>query len=525
MSKKKLLAVLTGMVMAFMGLAGVGAASADTILGTSQPEKASLTVHKYLGATTNLKHDGTAIDAGELAGKTPLEGVNFKLYKVEGVDVSTNDGLKLAQEIAATPLKDNVVTEGIKVGQTTYKLAANPKTMATGANGEAKFADVERGLYVVVEDLEGSGTIKAADKEVKKDKITPIAPFAVTLPMTNPDGTAWNADVHVYPKNQENTLDKKVKDAGVTTLPEGVTGTANEFKYVLSTKSTGADANGDGEMNAADLGNLYQIVDQLPANVEYVKTTAKIAGADTTDFEATTKSEGDPARTTVTVAFKGTGLDTIAAGTDIEVTLHVKLKSVPADGLTKNTGQLFPNNWSKENNKPVVSPEVVTKHGDIVIKKVDKDGGALAGAVFTVHLADAATKSCSDLTKLGPVIKTSEATGADGLVKISDLQLTNWIDGEAVAEGDQVPYCLVEKTAPKGYQLLPQAKEFKLTKEGTVTDLSAAAQAKAGNALDIVNYKNPGLPLTGAQGILLVSVLGLILVSVGVVLTVKRRQD
>lgn len=524
MSKKKLLAVLTGMVMAFMGLAGVGAASADTILGTSQPEKASLTVHKYLGATTNLKHDGTAIDADQLTGKTPLEGVNFKLYKVEGVEVSTNDGLKLAQEIAATPLKDNVVTTGITVGQTTYKLAATPTTKTTGANGEANFADVERGLYVVVEDLEGSGTIKAADKEVKKDKITPIAPFAVTLPMTNPEGTAWNADVHVYPKNQENTLDKKVVDKGVTTLPEGVTGTANEFKYVLSTKSTGADANGDGKMNAADLGGVYKIVDQLPANVEYVKTTAKIAGADTTDFDATTTKAGDPERTTVTVAFKGTGLDTIAAGTDIEVTLHVKLKSVPADGLTKNTGQLFPNKYSEDNGKPITSPEVVTKHGDIVIKKVDKDGAALAGAVFTVHLADAATKSCSDLTKLGPVIKTSEATGADGLVKISDLQLTNWIDGEAVADGDQVPYCLVEKTAPKGYQLLPQAIEFKLTKAGTVVDLNTA-KAGDGSFVQVTNYKNPGLPLTGAQGILLVSVLGLILVSVGVVLTVKRRQD
>ena len=524
MSKKKLLAVLTGMVMAFMGLAGVGAASADTILGTSQPDKASLTVHKYLGATTNLKHDGTAIDAGELAGKSPLQGVNFKLYKVEGVDVSTNDGLKLAQEIAAVPLTDDVVTNGIKVGETTYKLAANPTTKTTEADGSAKFADVERGLYVVVEDLEGSGTITAAGKEVVKEKVTPIAPFAVTLPMTNPEGTAWNADVHVYPKNQENTLDKKVVDKGVTTLPEGVTGTANEFKYVLTTKSTGADANGDGEMNAADLGNLYQIVDQLPANVEYVKTTAKIAGADTEDFDATTKSEGDPARTTVTVAFKGTGLDTIAAGTDIEVTLHVKLKSVPSDGLTKNTGQLFPNEWSKNNKKPVTSPEVVTKHGDIVIKKVDKDGAALAGAVFTVHLADAATKSCSDLTKLGPVIKTSEATGVDGLVKISDLQLTNWIDGEAVADGDQVPYCLVEKTAPKGYQLLPQAIEFKLTKAGTVVDLNTA-KAGDGSFVQVTNFKNPGLPLTGAQGILLVSVLGLILVSVGVVLTVKRRQD
>ena len=530
MSKKKLLAVLTGMVMAFMGLAGVGAASADTTLtpGASQPTTASLTVHKYLGATTNLKHDGTAIDAAELTGKTPLEGVNFKLYKVEGVDVSTNDGLKLAQEIGEVSLKDDVVTTGITVGATTYKLAANPTTMTTGTNGEAKFSSVPRGLYVVVEDLAGSGTIKAAGKEVKKEKITPIAPFAVTLPMTNPDGKAWNSDVHVYPKNQENELDKKVVDKGVTTLNQGAANGMDEFKYVLTTKSTGADVNGDGKMDAADLGNLYQIVDQLPANVEYVKTTAKINDQTTTDFDATTVKDGNPERTTVTVAFKGAGLNTIAAGAKVEVTLHVKLNKVPADGLTKNTGQLYPNEWSKKNDKGIPSDEVVTKHGDIVIKKVNEDSTKpkpLAGAVFEVRLADPNTKSCSDLTRLGPVIKTSTATGADGLVKISDLQLTNWINGKKVNDGDQVPYCLVETTAPKDYQLLPKAIEFKLTKEGTVTNLAGAITADAGNATTIKNYKNPGLPLTGAQGIILVSVLGLILVSIGVVLTVKRRKD
>lgn len=523
MSKKKLLAVLTGMVMAFMGLAGVGAASADTTLtpGASQPTTASLTVHKYLGATTNLKHDGTAIDAAEHTGKTPLEGVNFKLYKVEGVDVSTNDGLKLAQEIGEVSLKDDVVTTGITVGATTYKLAANPTTMTTGTNGEAKFSSVPRGLYVVVEDLAGSGTIKAAGKEVKKEKITPIAPFAVTLPMTNPDGKAWNSDVHVYPKNQENELDKKVVDKGVTTLNQGAANGMDEFKYVLTTKSTGADVNGDGKMDAADLGNLYQIVDQLPANVEYVKTTAKINDQTTTDFDATTVKDGTPERTTVTVAFKGAGLNTIAGGAKIEVTLHVKLKSVPADGLTKNTGKLFPNDWSKKNDKPINSPEVETRHGDIVIKKVNSADEPLAGAIFSVHLDTSAKKDCSSY---GPTIKTSNETGADGLAKISDLQMTDWIDGVEVPEANQVPYCLVEEQAPAGYQILPQAIKFSLTKPGTVTDLSTA-KAGDGNFVQITNHKNLGLPLTGAQGILLVSALGLILVSIGVVLTVKRRKD
>lgn len=513
MSKKKLLAVLTGMVMAFMGLAGVGAASAVD----QQPEKASLTVHKYLGATTNLKHDGTAIEAGQLP-KAPLAGVNFKLYKVEGVDVSTNDGLKLAQQIGAVPLTDDVVTNGIKVGETTYKLAAAPTTETTDTNGEAKFAGVERGLYVVVEDLEGSTKIMNGQKEVVKEKITPIAPFAVTLPMTNPKGTAWNADVHVYPKNQENTLDKKVKDAGKHV--------GDDIVYTISTTSTGADLNGDGKMDRKDLGNVYEIVDTLDPNLAYQSVTVKVAGQDVTEgengYQVTKEATGDPAQDKVTVSFKGTTLDTIAAGAKVELELTANVKKDSAVGVIPNVAKLYPNDWAKKNDKPVVSPEVKTKFGDIVIKKVDGAGKVLAGAKFSVHLDTSDNKDCSTY---GDAIKTSEATGDNGLVSIKGLHLTNFVDNEDVAEGDQHPYCLVEEQAPAGYQLLPKPVKFSLTKEGSVTDLSAAAKAKAGNALDITNHKNLGLPLTGAQGILLVSVLGLILVSVGVVLTVKRRQD
>lgn len=518
--RKRLFGLATALAVGLLGLAGAGTASADTtVLGTSQPDKASLTVHKYLGATTNLNHDGTAIESDKLP-KMPLAGVNFKLYKVEGVDISTNDGLKQAQEIAATPLKDTVVTTGITVGDKTYNLkaAATPNAAkVTEADGSAKFADVERGLYVVVEDLVGSTKIMNGQVEVKKEKITPIAPFAVTLPMTNPEGTAWNADVHVYPKNQENTLDKKVVDKGVTT--------GGTFTYTLSTKSTGADTNGDNKMDAADLGNVYEIVDELNSNLSYVSAVVKIGGAVATadtDYTLTKTSEGDPAKDKVTIAFKGDGLNKIAAGTTIEVVLKVKLNSVPENGITPNQAKLYPNKWSKDNGKPVVSPKVETKHGDIVIKKVNKDGGVLKGAEFNVYLDNSADKDCSTY---GNLIKTSEATNAEGLVKISDLQLTNFIDGKEVAEDDQVPYCLVETTAPAGYQLLPKAIPFKLTKEGTVKDMAGAITANAGNATTITNYKNPGLPLTGAQGILLVSVLGLILVSAGVVLTVKRRKD
>lgn len=517
--RKRLFGLATALAVGLLGLAGAGSANALI------QDWNALIVHKYLGATSSLPHDGTALTQKQLEKLTsqkPLQGVKFKLYQVEGVDVDTNEGVAVASKIGNMTLPGDVVTSGIMVDGQKYTLkAANPAEMTTDEKGEAVFTvtnvGLPNGVYVVVEDLAGSGDLKADGVAVDKAKVTPAAPFAVSVPMTKPDGTGLNKDVHVYPKNQVNDLTKTVTDKGVNTHDEA----NKEFTYTLSTTSTGADANADGKMDKDDLGGVYEIVDQLPANVEYVKTTAKIAGTDTTDFDATTAKAGNPERTTVTVAFKNGGLDTIAAGAKVEVTFTVKLNSVPDDGLTKNTGQLFPNKWAKDNGKPVVSPEVVTKHGDILIKKVNKDGGALQGAKFDVYLDNSANKDCSEY---GDKIVASGETNDQGLVSIKGLQLTNWINGKEVPEADQHPYCLVETKAPSGYQLLPKPIKFSLTKAGTIENLEKEVEID-GNFIKITNYKNPGLPLTGAQGILLVSVLGLILVSAGVVLTVKRRKD
>lgn len=515
MSKKKLLAMLTGMVMAFMGLAGVGAASAAIA------EWNSLTVHKYLGATSSLPHNGTKLTEEQLKGLTsqkPLQGVKFKLYQVEGVDVDTNDGVAVASKIGNMTLPGDVVDKGIEVDGKKYTLkAANPAEMTTDAQGQAVFTvpnvGLANGVYVVVEDLAGSGDLKTADGAVDKAKVTPAAPFAVSMPMTSPDGKTLNKDVHVYPKNQVNDLTKTVKDAGKNV--------GDDIVYTISTTSTGADTNGDGKMDKADLGGVYEIVDTLDPNLTYKSVTVKVNDKVVTEgengYQVTKEATGDPAQDKVTVSFKGTTLDTIAAGTKVELELTANVKKDSAVGVIPNQAKLYPNSWSKG----IDSGKVETKFGDIVIKKINKDGAVLAGAKFSVHLDNSADKDCSSY---GDAIKTSEATGTDGLVSIKGLHLTNFVDNKELPEADQHPYCLVETQAPAGYQLLPKPVKFSLTKAGAVADLTTAAEGD-GSLVKITNFKNPGLPLTGAQGILLVSVLGLILVSVGVVLTVKRRQD
>lgn len=517
--RKRLFGLATALAVGLLGMAGAGAASAAIA------EWNSLTVHKYLGATSSLPHDGTALTEEQLKTLTsqkPLQGVKFKLYKVKDVDVNTNDGVEVASKIGNMTLPGDVVEKGIELDSKKYTLeAANPAEMTTDNKGEAVFTvqntGLATGVYVVVEDLAGSGNLKTADGAVDKAKVTPAAPFAVSMPMTSPDGKTLNKNVHVYPKNQVNELDKTVKDAGKNV--------GDDIVYTISTTSTGADTNGDGKMDKEDLGKVYEIVDTLDPNLTYKSVTVKVKGqavnADENGYTLTKEQTGNHVQDKVTVSFKGTTLDTIAAGAKVELELIATVKQNSDNGVIPNQAKLYPNDWAKQKGKPVDSPKVETKFGDIVIKKVNKDGGALKGAVFTVYLDNSAAKDCSSY---GDEIKTSEETGENGLISIKGLHLTNFVDGKAVEKDNQIPYCLVETKAPSGYQLLPKPIKFYLTKEGTVAELTTAVEGD-GSFVEITNYKNPGLPLTGAQGILLVSVLGLILVSAGVVLTVKRRKD
>ena len=518
--RKRLFGLATALAVGLLGMAGAGAASAAIA------EWNSLTVHKYLGATSSLPHDGTALTEEQLKTLTsqkPLQGVKFKLYKVKDVDVNTNDGVEVASKIGNMTLPGDVVEKGIELDGKKYTLeAANPAEMTTDNKGEAVFTvqntGLATGVYVVVEDLAGSGNLKTADGAVDKAKVTPAAPFAVSMPMTSPDGKTLNKNVHVYPKNQVNELDKTVKDAGKNV--------GDDIVYTISTTSTGADTNGDGKMDKEDLGKVYEIVDTLDPNLTYKSVTVKVKGqavnADENGYTLTKEQTGNHVQDKVTVSFKGTTLDTIAAGAKVELMVTATVKSIPDSGVIPNVAKLYPNGWAKQKGKPVDSPKVETKFGDIVIKKVNKDGDVLAGAEFSVYLDTSAKKDCS--TYDNNSIAMSQATGANGLVSIKGLHLTSFVDGKAVEKDNQVPYCLVETKAPSGYQLLPKPIKFYLTKEGTVAELTTAVEGD-GSFVEITNYKNPGLPLTGAQGILLVSVLGLILVSAGVVLTVKRRKD
>ena len=124
---------------------------------------------------------------------------NADAHKTDnGIDYFTSDMLnnKLSTALTAnaTTVK-NALEAAVKNGG-----VAMPETDATG---HASADQLEQGLYLVVE------------TRVPENVTSTCNPFFVSLPMTTVDGTAWNYDVTVYPKNQTGnpTLDKTVREA------------------------------------------------------------------------------------------------------------------------------------------------------------------------------------------------------------------------------------------------------------------------------------------------------------------------
>ena len=120
-------------------------------------------------------------------------------HKTEGgVNYFTSDMLnnKLSTALAAnaTTVK-NALETAVKNGGVAMS--------ETDATGHTSASDMEQGLYLVVETC------------VPENVTSTCSPFFVSLPMTTIDGTAWNYDVTVYPKNQTGnpTLDKTVRES------------------------------------------------------------------------------------------------------------------------------------------------------------------------------------------------------------------------------------------------------------------------------------------------------------------------
>ena len=146
------------------------------------------------------------------------------------------------------------------------------------------------------------------------------------------------------------------------------------------------------------------------------------------------------------------------------------------------------------------------------IKKIDgaEQSTALKGAEFSVYKADQ-IGSDGQLVEGATPILTGLTTDDQGLLTIDGL-------GEGT-------YYLVETKAPIGYQLDSTPHRFVIENQSPAEDTFAGHIVNAGDPEEIVNTKNPVLPVTGGAGTVALTAAGVVLIAGAAAFIVRSRKQ
>lgn len=248
-----LLLLMTIMCMAF----NVNAAVSPNLI--DKTKTGSLTLTKYempdseqaVGGSTGEQTDIEKLPDGAI----PLADVTFTMYKIGDIDTYfAPDGKPLPTvEEAARYVSSNPETK-------TY-------SQTTNKDGIAKFTNLPLAIYYVVE----------TDCPAQVTKVT--APFVLSVPMTNADGTAWMYDIYSYPKNQTAYSDINLKKVDSVTKEE-LPGAKFTLYHSYDNKTyteymTDLTTDENGEFTVANLPSqvYYRFVESSTSDPSYILDT------------------------------------------------------------------------------------------------------------------------------------------------------------------------------------------------------------------------------------------------------------
>lgn len=263
---KKAKRFLTGLLSAALALS----LCAMPAMATSYADTPTINPDRY-GSLTIYKYEGNEAKEDNL-----LDGVTFTAYQVADIVQSTDpttgttgvemqpvealtnidSDIKITSETKYTDIKETVDAALAKGTLTAFATAT---TGANGTKGQAVFSEMPVGVYLIVE------------TDAPSQIVNKTANFLVSIPMAKEDGTGWNYDVKVYPKNA------------------AVYGGINLKKY-------GKNYNPDGSSTEAPLGGAKFYLQRKEGN-EWVTVTAPTVsnGNGTVDAETgllTTNNDG-----------------------------------------------------------------------------------------------------------------------------------------------------------------------------------------------------------------------------------------
>lgn len=454
----------------------------------------SLTVHKYLHQAGDTEGDISEAPAdGDFT--DPVADVVFTAYPLlqggAALDLSVPSNW---DDLAAlTPGAGCTAPTGFTLGTA---IPFDP----TDADGVST-VDLAVGAYQVCETSAPAAIVDHA------------APFIVTIPMPHENG--WVYDVHAYPKNGAGEIEKTVEEqqdtglGSVVSFPvtaavpsSGDTWTGFAIRDALDTRLTPVDAADVAvTVDGAELDGSYYTIDVQGQQVTMNFTVAGLAWLN--------EGPNDQAGKRIAVVFSGT------------------VTSV-GDGTIVNDAELWTNNpdFDSTVRPPLPSNEVETHWGSLEILKraagTTGDQGLLAGATFEVYNAvNPYAADCTAAEATGDPVAVNGATSftstAVGVISVSGLFVSD--SENPVINAAERCYVLKETAAPAGYVLPAEPFTGVTVKIGETTP--------ADNA-DIVNTQQgvPALPLTGANGqiILITAGVAAAAVALGLVLMKRRRE-
>lgn len=506
--KKKLIAmVLTVLMMLAFAPSVIHAAPLP-------PAQGDLVIHKYLMdsvSNAGSPGNGTVLAPGSLpAGATPLNKIPFKIYQV----TIPQSGIYPAPGAYTLDDYDNPteITDS-NVDKFTVTFTT---TVTTDAAGEATASGLNQGVYLVVEQN---------DPQVA----SPAAPFVVSVPMTDVAGTGWLTTVHVYPKNENLTVEKLVS------APSVQVGDVLTFSIIPTVPAELSKAKG------------YDVIDTLDEALDYLASSGvSVVGADTkanlatgTPLSLTTDYtvSYDPSTRELKVSLTAAGRSAAEAAKykflkiEFEAATNAKILTKANHTVTNSATLDFVNQFDQQ--KLSNSNTAGTHTGRIEILKVDAQSNTeLANAEFKiasslinaqngVFLRKDAAGNILDSTDTGYSAATDwvETTAANGKVSfdgIRDLIDTSSAPGGGIAYQS---YWLVETKAPTGgYNLLAQPEEVTF-------DSTADKGNNFTMGVTIKNTKGFQLPQTGGAGTLIFTVLGVALIGAAFILMMIRRKN
>lgn len=332
--------------------------------------------------------------------------------------------------------------------------------------------------------------------------------------------TTTNSEVAITEKNEKPKVEKEILD-GVKGKVKKNSANIGDYVYYMITIDVKYGAENYVLHDKMNPHLNYKMVTDLYDN-ESTKVTGSTDSAMKLNQDYTiTPAPGDgcAVHVTFTKAYFNRKADRIKKKqvSQIIVKYVAKVKdSAPINTPMENTAWLTYGDKSTQSNESITNTYT---YGIPVFKHTGtgNDKHALAGAEFKLYT----DSQCNDDNKALKFKKNSDGKyrydAAGGNIILTSLD-TGKIEIEGIKEGR---YYLKETAAPKGYNLLKDAKVIVIDEDGKITmDGTEVTQ------VDVQNNAGSLLPSTGGMGTTVFYIAGALLVLIsGVVLIAKKRTD